>query len=215
MIKTILTNGLGKKFFAQVYSNGAVKVSHADVSSFERSISELTRNKVLTELFSDSSGSTDLNVDGSAVTQIFSIDSEVGKIKYICSLRLIFNDTFMKIDNSESRRFGSAATSPGLTNGLTLTVSQGGIITEVFTSPVKAIGDFYRYAGGQGTPSAGIVNDEGSIGPNIDFLMAAIEFPKPVVLPAGVIDNISIKVQDDLTSIDLFEVIASGFQENI
>lgn len=177
---------------------------------------EIKAVQLFTALLTTDAGATGMNVDGSSTAEEYHIranSNDDDTIISIKSIRLVFHSENMIITNTQSRRFGPV-TAPGLTNGLKLTVAQAGVETEMFLSPVKVIGDFYRYAGGGivGINSA-IVSDSAAITSAIDFLMILLIFPVPVVLFPGTLDSITMLIQDDLTGITLFETQAYGSQE--
>ena len=105
------------------------------------------------------------------------------------------------------RRFGvaTAATTP-LPNGINLEIRQGGIITQYFTEPVVVCGDFFSY-------SDNFLNISNAITNTSDYLNVTFDLLEPVVLPDGSTDNVCFVIRDDLTPIDRFQVIASGYYE--
>jgi len=193
-----------------VLPNNALRVSLTPTPASDVRKADVQNRRAFTALLADSSGSTDLTVDGSSTAVEFTVGSSPTEIRWINEVRLIFHDSQMNITNAESRRFGSAAASPGLPNGLLLQSCQDGDCADLFLSGVQSIGDFQRYAA---LPSRGIVSDVGAITSSIDFLMIAVCLPVPLGLYPGTIDDLTVTVQDDLSNLTLFEVQASGWRE--
>jgi hypothetical protein len=111
------------------------------------------------------------------------------------------------MNTNDFRRFG-AATAGGtpLTNGITLKVTQGGLVTDFFIAPITRMGDFFNY-------SDSYLNIINAITSQSDFLYFDFNFDSTVVLPPGTTDQIAMTVNDNLTAIDLFKVIVRGYQE--
>lgn len=203
-------NGLGT---AEV-RGGALCVTVKTTAPTE---SEAAIEKNLTGLLTTAAGVTDFSVDGSSASVEFLLaadNSPAQTLRTIESVRLVFHSTNMQLTGNEARRFGPV-TSPGLPNGLKLTVCQRGVESEMFLTPVKVIGDFYRYAGG---PTVGIntaiVNDINAISSGVDLLMVLVVLSAPVALFPGTTDSIKLLVQDDLTGIDLAQVQYYGKQQD-
>lgn len=203
-----LQNGQGSKNTAGVTSSHAVKVSLTQSSGSNFTDDELTRYKILRDFFTNSSGSFAMNVDGSVTNQTFSIRSKVGFIQYITSIRFIFNDGNMDINTSgQLRRFGDAANGP-LTNGINMNVNQNGVITNIFPSSIQILSDFFNFVDD-------FTNFVDGISAGVDLLTLDFRFESPIVLPSGNIDTINIIIKDNLTAINLFNVVARGYQEQV
>lgn len=205
----IIRDGTGTNVRVGATSEHALRVSNITPPGHEIDAKILTRYKILRDFFINSSGSPNLNVNGSVTSVPFNFSSTTGKIRYVTSLRFIFNDGNMDMSTSgQARRFGDAAAAPGLTNGLTMTISQGGIITNVFASTVQNIGDFLNYADD-------FVNIIDAISNGVDFLSFDFKFEQPIVLTTDNLDTITITVQDNLTAVDFFQILVRGYQEII
>ena len=176
---------------------------------------EAQRVKVLTGLLSTPGGVTAMAVDGSTTPVEFSLNATSDTVLRILEMRLVFHATTMDIIGVESRRFGPAtAAKTPLPNGLELRVTQEGVTTQLFLTPVKVIGEFYRYSGSaSGGISSGIVSDKDAVDAGIDLLVVQIVMPTSLALYPGTIDNITLIVNDDLTSLDLFETQFYGTVE--
>jgi hypothetical protein len=204
-LKTRLVDGRGTGREANVTTEHALLVSVVPSNPKDVDVEVVTRNKVYRDKFKDALLNEDLNVDGSVTVKQFFIQAEVDKAKWVTSVRFVFNDANMELVTNDFRRFGTAATSPGLINGIRFHAEQGGIITEVFFEYVKTIGAFMNYADKY-------VNFNNAISAVVDFLSFDFDFDEPVPLPDGTQDKLVITIQDDLTSVDLFQVFARGYQ---
>jgi len=208
-LKVLIANGEGDGTKAGVTSKNSLKVTNVDPISLELTPEELTRRKRLTEFLADSGGNDDLNVDGSTVTKIFSVEGEANKVKWITEVRIILQGSNLEVKGQDFKRFGlaTAANTP-LTNGLKFYVVQGNVTTNFFISPIKTIGEFMNYADEE--PS----NFVNAVGSQEDALYFKFKYDDvPIVLPQGTTDKIVVEVRDDLTNIDLFKVLVKGTQE--
>lgn len=200
-----IRDGEGSGREAGVTQDRALKVSVVNRTASDATVEELTRVKQLRS-FLQNGGSVDMNVDGSATPVEFIHEADTGIAKWITGVRFLFHSDNMELDTNDFRRFGAAAIAPGLANGLTFFVLQGGTQTSFFPDPVKAVGDFMSYADDY-------TNFINSVGTQTDFLSFDFKFDEPVALPEGSEDKIVVKVEDNLTALDLFKVIVRGYQE--
>ena len=201
-----IEDGTGSKTKAKVTEDHALLVTGIEQNAFFVDDDVLTRYKLL-RAFMTNGTSKDMNVNGSVTPVEFTVTSDVGKVLYITQIRILINGTYFELDTQDFRRFGLATAGGGaLPNGLTLNVEQGGIVTSMFADPVTQTGDFLNYADD-------FVNLKNSISAQSDFLSFDIHFEKPVVLPESVTDRMVMTVRDNLTSIDLFQVLVRGYQE--
>lgn len=195
----------------RITSNQAARAATVPLPPGDWSRAEVEQKKSLVQRVADSAGSPDLTTATAtaAAPEDFYIGAAAGTIRWITEVRLIHHDSNMKLDSNELRRFGSSAASPGLTNGVRLIVQQNGQETEVFTpSGVKNIGDYYRYA----ETVTGITD---GISAGVDFLAIRMCFTQPVGLYPGSQDKVIIRIQDDLSSMTLFETVAIGWHETL
>jgi len=213
MIEVHLGNGGGSGTLADVTSNGALCTSVVPVPGKDVKASNAQAIKNLSGKFVNASDSASMNVDGSSIAVEFSIGSNTTHIRTIKEVRLLFHSTQMDITSNEARRFGAAAASPGLTNGLTLHTDQTGVTTNIFIDPVQVIGEFYNYAAG-GLNTA-IINDKDAVAASTDLLLIIIKLAAPVVLMAGSTDKVAVTVQDDLQALAKFEAYYYGTQQVI
>lgn len=166
----------------------------------------LLRQKVYRAFLTNTADSSALNVDGSTTTQKFAVRSEVGKTKFVTHLRIHLEDEQMDLSTSEFRRFGGAAGAPGLTNGLLLYAVQGGTTTQLWPTAVKNIGDFLDTANDY-------VNLINAISAGVDYLSIDFHLPIPVPLTEGSGDSLTCEIRDNLSTVNLFNIIVDGYQE--
>ena len=205
-INSIIRDGTGTKYAAQVTSDHALKVSPVVISTSDQTITDLTLKKQYRDWLRTTGGSYEMDVDGSTTPVVFSETAESDKVKWVTSWRLIMNGTALELDTNDFRGFGAAAAAPGLTNGLQFYFIQGGREIDVFLNPAQKIGDFLDYADGY----TNLVN---AVTAQSDYLAFDFVFDQPIALPSGSNDKIILQVNDDLTNIDLMRVIVRGWQE--
>lgn len=205
-IGTIIRDGTGTRYTAHVTRDHALKVSPVTINTLDQTIGELTLKKQYRDWLRTSGGSENMNVDGSATPVLFEETAEPGKVKWITAWRLVMHNTYMELDTNDFRRFGTAATAPGLTNGIEFYFEQSGRHIDVFLESVKTIGDFMQY-------SDDYVNLINAVASQTDYLHFIFRFDQPVALPAGSNDKIVMSINDDLTSVDLMKVVVRGWQE--
>ena len=197
------TNGVK----AHVTEEHALLVTMVDRSGFKTDSGVLTRYKLLHDFLRNSSGSREMNVDGSSTSVEFYITSDIEKVKYITGTRFILKGTYFEVDTQDFRRFGLAtAGSTPLTNGFDLVAYQGGLEVNVFSDTITQMGDFFNDADDY-------TNLKNSVGSQEDFLSFDFNFTQPIVLAPGTPDKVALTIQDDLTNIDEFRVIVRGYQE--
>lgn len=203
----VIKDGTGTNTKTSVTSEHAVRVSPVQPPGDEVGIKILTRNKILRDFFVNSSGSKNINVNGSVTNELFSISSKNGIIKYITSMRVILNDGNMDMATAgQVQRFGDSAAAPGLANGILLNVTQAGIVTNLFIDPIQNIGDFLNY-------SDNFTNIKDGVTAGVDLLIFDFNFETPIVLFEGSFDAINLTVRDNLTPTNLFQILVRGYQE--
>ena len=210
-IDSLLRDGTGTRYRAQVNSDHALKVYQAEISLADESeggYESLTRKKQYRDWLRTSGGSESMLVDGSSTSVLFEETSQADRVKWITSWRLIMNSTEMELETNDFRGFGNAAGAPGLTNGVQFYFVQGGRQIDVFLEPVQNIGRFLDYA----DDYTNLVN---AVSAQSDYLSFDFIFDQPVALPAGSNDKIVFVVQDDLTALDFAQVVVRGWQEFI
>jgi hypothetical protein len=210
-IDTLIRDGVGGRFTAQVNSDNALKVYQSELSLADESEAgyvSLTRKKQYRDWLRTNGGSYEMNVNGSVTPVLFEETSQADRVKWIVSWRFILNGTYLELSTNDFRRFGAAAIAPGLTNGLQFYFVQGGRQIDVFLENVKKIGDFMDYA----DDYTNLIN---AVSAQSDYLAFDFVFDQPVALPAGSHDKIVMKVSDDLTAMELMRVVVRGWQEFI
>lgn len=192
-------------------ASAGVTTEHALITAIlppkygEMSNEILTRSRILHTFLVNNNGDKDLNIDGSLAPVEFKLSAEPGLIKIIERLRIILHSEKMEIDTIDFKGFGSSYLN-GLTNGLELEVVQDGVSEVIFAEPVKNIGEFLKY-------TDSYTNIKNSVSSLIDFLAFDFIFDTMTILPEGTKDHIVMRINDDLTSIALFQVIVIGGKE--
>ena len=191
----------------EVNPEGALRVEVVQGAASNIDSDVLTRRKLLRNFLRNASDSKDLNVDGSTTSVEFRAEAATDRTKFITGARVLFNGTNLEMNSNDFRRFGNATSSQTpLTNGLEFFVVQGGQQTNLFIDPIVRMGDFYNYS----DDSVNIIN---AISSQSDFLYFDFDFDAPIAIPPATLDRIVMRVRDDLTAIDLFNVIVRGYQE--
>jgi hypothetical protein len=203
---TIIKDGAGSGIKAGVTDDNALKVSIVPWRSQEQPNDLITLRKLFFSYFTNSASSTNLNINASVNYQDFSIKSQQNSNIFITGFKIILNSSSMNISTNQIRKFGSVGSA--LTNGISCFVIQSGIITNIFSAAVKSIGDFLTY-------SNDYENFIDAVSIGIDYLNFDIIFETPISIPEGISDLITIRIQDDLSSLNLFQVLARGYQELI
>lgn len=148
--------------------------------------------------FATNDSSPDLNVDGSITPVEFLVEPTTGKIFYVHSISIVLEDPAINFS-----KFGGIS---ALTNGVDFKASQIGL-SEVLLENIKSNGEIYLFANE-------IIFDSAST----DILVAHINVKEDtgttVKLVDSLSDNLKIIVNDNLTSIAKFKVIARGYEVN-
>lgn len=206
-LKTKIQDGQGSARLVGITQDHALKVSIIPNSSRDLNLNQITRNKILRGFFENEDGYQFLNVNGSIDTKIYNAKPGVNTVFYIYALRFIFNGSDMDISRGdEATKFGIAANSPGLTNGIIVQAIQGTIPTDIITRPVKNIAGFLDY-------SDEFVNLIDGVSNGVDYLSFDFNFEVPIILLPEVQDSISVFIRDDLSSINSFKILYRGYME--
>jgi hypothetical protein len=200
-IKSFIQDGEGTGITAGVTGDKALKVTNIPLSIKEALETE-------NSYFIDSDNNSNVNIDSSTDCTDYCIVSEESRLKSIYYIKFILEDQMMYFGSSEGKRFASAAGSGGLTNGISMFTEQQGLSNDIFVEPIKSIADFMKY-------SEEIVNEPDAVGSGDDLLVVKINFVRPINIIPGEIDKIVVRINDDLSSIDYFKIIASGIQETV
>lgn len=212
-VTTQIEDGQGSGRSAQVTPSNALLVqSYPSVSGRGLSVDQLTAIRLLREFVVTSAGASSMIVNGSTTPVDFQVRAEEGVTKWVTGFRINIRSDNFNLGSNDFERFGGIA--GGLTNGLEIFVTQGGSRVDVTAEPIQIAGDFLNYA----DDFTNFVNAIGSQG---DFLQTIYRFDQPVVLPAGTVDTITIRVQDDFTTAisvgggtAVMNAIARGYQES-
>ena len=198
---------------AAVTAEGALRTTSVTEVAINLPPEELTRRKLFYEFFrvgGVETGSRDMHLaDGSTTPVDFVMKATSDRVRWISKLRFILEgDNFDLSASGDFRRWGSVATSPGLTNGFRLFAVQGGVETDIFLDPVQSMGDLFYY-------QDHYENFVNAVDAQADFLSVDIVMPQGVALPLGVEDKIVVRIQDDMVdaAFNTMRVIANGYQE--
>lgn len=203
-------------YVARITRDNALFVSALPPNPNDLSREVVQRRQLYREYFTNSAGSTDMTVDGSSTEQLFNVSASQTALIAIQCLMFQLEDANMDVTQvGELRRFGTAATAPGLTNGILLDAVQTAKTTNLFNEAgVKTLGDFMRYAGGGGMPaSQGYANFPNGVSTGVDIFNVQVCFEAPLILYPGTADYLRITIRDDLTAVDSFTVTAVGYQD--
>lgn len=151
----------------------------------------------LGELAVDSGSSDDLNVDGSVTPVVFNVVANTGKRFFIHRLILVMED-----QNINFQKFGGIA--GGITNGLDIEVKEGGQPIRSLGGPIKLNAQFAFAGSGiaitaSATDLMQVTFDVAARGTTLELVDSDSDFFR-------------ITVNDDLTPIDVFKVVAQGFE---
>lgn len=202
-----IEDGTGSARQAEVTVDHALKVAMFETPAADVPIEVLTQFKQFRQYIKNSTGSSNCAVNASlGVPQYFYIGAEPGKTLWVSGIRIVFNGIELDITSLEARKFGSAANAPGLTNGLLLYADQGGVRSDIFLEPLRNIGNFLGY-------TSDFVNLLNSISSGVDLLVFGIQFSKPICLPQGSVDQFTLEVRDNISAVQLLNIICEGWQE--
>lgn len=202
---TTIVDGRGTETRVGVTSNGALKVAIQPTPARDIASAEVSMRRYSSSFFEDANGA-DMNVDGSVASVDFSVRSVPDRVVYITQVRMIFHGGSMVISGNDSRRFSTAYGTGGMPNGIEFIAKQGNVLTNIFALPIKVLGDFYAY-------QDSFINDGDAVAVGVDFFMAVFNFDNPIVLHPALLDRLIIRVNDDLTALDLWNSLARGWYE--
>ena len=155
-------------------------------------------------------GSNDLRVDGSTTNVDFYISSSITRDRYITSLSFEIADASAVLN-----KFGNLA---ALTNGCQLLYDRPGVETVEIHDALKSNWDFIRLCGGN--PALGSSTDafkannvSGNSEGYIPFLnITQFLPPYGIKINAGSTERLIIRIRDDVSGVDSFNIIAYGFE---
>ena len=152
----------------------------------------------------DGSSSNDMAVDGSVTTKEFTIPADVSKDTFITEMRIVGNDNGIKFG-----QFLGINTS--LTNGITVSIKSDN--NNLAFPPMKNTDDLkHLFSKGGG----GFQLD---VQAGRDDISASFLFDNPCPIRKigtfAIDDNITIKIDDDLTSVISLNFVAFGFRKEV
>ena len=169
----------------------------------------------LSKLLTDSS-SADMTVNGSATAVNFVLQPPTGVLFRVHSLILTFHSTSMDLSSAVDQRvFGASGL---LTSGLKVFHTRGQplVDVDVFPTTVKRLVDFYRYSSWSGS-GVQVSGHTDGVAAGTDHLVVAISWGEstPLEIRPNSVDALTVRVQDDLSALTLFEAHAIGVQSKI
>ena len=174
------------------------------ISSYLNGYTSILQRRIFYDKLKNN-GSSAMNVDGSSVPFEFEVVAESNKIKEISQVRFLIGGEKLNFTTNQGRNF-SKEHSGGLVNGLEFYCQYGEDLVNIFLDPVKMLVDFYCYESEMEVDVKAYSNTS-------DFLKVNIDMVIPFRLLPGTNDRLVLKVQDDLSVLDSFEVIVVGSQE--
>ena len=190
-MKSEILDGKGRGRSAEVTPSGTLLVTPQTETARGVEPETIANQLVLSEQFTDSSGSPEQAVDGSVTPVEFAIRAEQGFTKWVRGFRLIIIGPNLDISTNQLRRYGAAG--GGLTNGIQIETFQSGETANITANPVLTIADYFLYQND-------FTSLVGAISNNEDLLTIDFGFPRPVVLVEGSTDEVIIRIRDDLTA---------------
>lgn len=203
-----IQNGFGNNQKAKVTSNGSLKVSDQRLPDQDDDISEIP----LSGFLKDANGNFDARVNGSISPIDFYIQADQYSDIYISSLSFKIAD-----QNAQLNNFGNI---PPLTNGIQLIYFSAVTGERILADNLQTNFDIIRICQGlpafsQGVESFRASNVIGGSEGYIPVLRITDNFGLPfgVRLKAGTFDRITIRINDDITGIDAFDIFYYGIQK--
>lgn len=211
-LPTNIVDGEGTSVRAGVTTKHALKVQVEPFSTKDAletgALADLLNRGLYRAFFKDTSGSSNLVVNGSAASPIkFSVAAEEGIVKFLTGIRLFFRDLEASVD-ANGGKFGKGFVG-GLTNGIRMYTVQGGVETHLLVEPVKTMAEFLYYAEDFVSLKDAIASDDIV---TFDFAVDA-----PVILAPGYVDAMNVEIQDNLSGASpplvVFRALARGYRE--
>ncbi len=203
MIKSVITDGQGTGRKASVDDQGSLIVS---VSTCPPLITQ--KNKIFRAYLANSSGATDMRVNGSVTNVEFYVSAPSTADRYITQLSFIIADAGATLN-----QFGAIA---ALANGCMLTYERLGEVITIHNA-LKTNWDFVRLslgnpAFGQTTNAFIASNVSGASEGIIPILDLTKIMPSyGIKLDKGTTQRIILTVRDNCTGVDQFDCVAYGF----
>lgn len=202
MISTTLQDGYGKGYKAKISSEGHLfTVNHPHPPRNEKISSYPFQS-----YFLNSSNSSNMAVNGATTNQIFSINADTTKDKYIKTVNIIIVDAGQTL-----QEFGNL--NAPLTNGVLFEWVTEDLGSTVIASALKTNFDFLRLS--QGQPSFNVVTN--AVPTNLEAFVISLDFqnifgiPFGLKLRSGTNDRLSFTIRDDCSGVDQYDSISYGF----
>jgi hypothetical protein len=205
-IKFRIEDGKGSGNVAEVDENHSLHVTNIGIPP-------RIKNKVLkpfTSFFENSLGSTDMRVDGSTNNVDFFIQASTEGDRYIQTLAFTISDA-----GAQLNEFGNLS---ALTNGCELIYQDDQVGNVILADNLKTNFDFVQLCNfeptfGTGTAAFLASNVSGTSEAYIPILDLTDVFGLPygLILPQGSNKKIILRIKDNVTGIDRFDINAFGF----
>ncbi len=203
MIKSVITDGAGTGRKATVDDQNSLLVSVSTCPPLT-----VQKNKIYRAYLVNSSGSSDMKVNGSVTNVEFYVSASSSADRYITQLSFIIADA-----NATLSQFGAIA---ALTNGCKLTYERLGEVITIHDA-LKSNWDFVRLA--LGSPAFGQTTNafiasnvsgasEGVI-PILDLTRIMPSYG--IKLDKSTTQRLILTVRDNCTGVDQFDCVAYGF----
>lgn len=206
-VKTEIKDGLGSSRTASVTSQNALLVSVLPQSSRGIPPEDLSNLRQLREYFTNA-GSELQNVDGSVTPVSFNVQATASVTKWVTGFKLVVESSQLDLTSNEFQRYGNAGGATGLTNGVDIEAFQSGVTTAITAQPVVSMGDYLSWC-----DSDKFVNIVGVAAGGADYVNFTFSFPQPIVLTEGSSDRLTIRINDNLSTLTTQFAIAEGYQE--
>lgn len=206
-VKTLIQDGGGTGTKACVTSEKALLVS--DLRLPPENVDLLVRP--FRGYLRNSAGILDMRVDGSVTPVEFVVNAAVDGDRYIDSLSIIISDA-----NASLNQFGALS---ALNNGIDIFYEDPILGNVTIANELRTNFDFVRLCG-TGTPAIGSSADAyraSNVDGNSEGYIMTLDFsdlfniPWGVKLSKGTLLRLGFRINDDITGVDAFNVIAAGF----
>ena len=203
-----LQNGFGNGQKAKITPNGALKVSDQRLPDADDDITEIP----LSGFLSDVNGNIDARVDGSVTPIDFYIEADQNQDIYLSSISFKIAD-----QNAQLNNFGNIN---ALTNGFQLIYFSSITGERILADNIQSNFDLIRLCQGlpafsQGVESFRASNVVGGSEGYIPVLRITDNFGLPygLRLKAGTFDKLILRIRDDVTGVDAFDIFYYGIQK--
>lgn len=204
-----LNDGFGSGFKASINKFGEIRTINQSLPSN----SDRVRQIPYTSFMQNAAGSSDARVAGSLGNPIdFTIESDSENDIYINTLSFRISDV-----NASLNKFGNITE---LTNGIQLIYSNSQFGELILADSLKSNFNFVRLCGGQPSFGDGATAFQASnVSGNSEGYIPTLNFKNQFLLNFGLRirtktkDKLIIRVRDDISAIDGFDIFATGFKK--